>query len=70
MKRRVVVTGLGIISPLGTNVNTAWHQLNASKTGITFQDNLLAARVPPSFGQEIFTKSVHFMLIVLGIEVV
>jgi 3-oxoacyl-[acyl-carrier-protein] synthase II len=33
-KRRVVVTGLGQISPVGNNVKTAWEQLLAGKSGI------------------------------------
>jgi len=34
-KRRVVITGLGVVSPLGTGVNTAWENLVAGKSGIT-----------------------------------
>lgn len=34
-KRRVVVTGLGVISPVGNGVQTAWNNLIAGKSGIT-----------------------------------
>jgi len=34
-KRRVVVTGLGIISPVGNSVDTAWTNLTAGRSGIT-----------------------------------
>ncbi len=34
-KRRVVVTGLGVISPVGNGVQTAWKNLIAGKSGIT-----------------------------------
>jgi len=34
-KRRVVVTGLGVVSPVGTGVKTAWDNLIAGKSGIT-----------------------------------
>lgn len=34
-KRRVVVTGLGVVSPIGTGVKTAWDNLIAGKSGIT-----------------------------------
>lgn len=34
-KRRVVVTGLGVVSPVGIGVRTAWHNLVAGKSGIT-----------------------------------
>ena len=33
MRKRVVVTGLGCISPLGLNVNDTWNALLAGKTG-------------------------------------
>jgi len=34
-RRRVVVTGLGIISPVGTKVSEAWANITAGKSGIT-----------------------------------
>lgn len=34
MNRRVVVTGLGIVSPLGNNVNTFWDNLKSGQNGI------------------------------------
>ncbi|TDR29047.1 beta-ketoacyl-ACP synthase II [Hydromonas duriensis] len=34
-KRRVVVTGLGIVSPVGNDVNTVWANLLAGRSGIT-----------------------------------
>ena len=34
-KRRVVVTGLGVVSPVGIGVQTAWANLLAGKSGIT-----------------------------------
>ncbi len=34
-RRRVVVTGLGIISPVGIGVSTAWSNIVAGKSGIT-----------------------------------
>ncbi len=34
-KRRVVITGLGCISPVGNTVESAWEALVAGKTGIT-----------------------------------
>lgn len=34
-KRRVVVTGLGVVSPVGVGVKTAWDNLIAGKSGIT-----------------------------------
>ena len=31
---RVVVTGIGMVSPLASNVNDTWNQLTQSKSGI------------------------------------
>ena len=33
MKRRVVVTGLGCVSPVGNNVEDTWQALLAGKSG-------------------------------------
>ena len=33
-KRRVVVTGLGILSPVGNDVDTAWDNIRAGRSGI------------------------------------
>jgi 3-oxoacyl-[acyl-carrier-protein] synthase II len=35
MQRRVVVTGIGVVSPVGTNVKEAWKAIVAGKSGIT-----------------------------------
>ena len=34
MGRRVVVTGLGMVSPLGNDVATSWEGVLASKSGV------------------------------------
>jgi 3-oxoacyl-[acyl-carrier-protein] synthase II len=48
-KRRVVITGLGIISPVGTGIPTAWQSILAGKSGITnitrFDASALACQV-------------------------
>ena len=38
LHRRVVVTGLGILSPIGNNVDEAWHSCIEGKSGITKVD--------------------------------
>lgn len=34
MKRRVVITGMGVISPLGNDVETLWSHIKSGKSGI------------------------------------
>jgi 3-oxoacyl-[acyl-carrier-protein] synthase II len=40
VSRRVVITGMGAVSPLGANVETLWSGLVAGKSGITAIDHL------------------------------
>ncbi len=44
--RRVVVTGLGILSPLGCGVETVWRRLLASESGISIIDRFEVADLP------------------------
>ncbi|MGQ0442219.1 MAG: beta-ketoacyl-ACP synthase II [Methylophilaceae bacterium] len=48
-KRRVVITGLGVVSPVGTGVSVAWANLVAGKSGITritkFDPSLFSSQV-------------------------
>ena len=52
-KRRVVVTGLGVISPVGNSVNAAWDNILAGKSGITPITNFDISDFPVRFGGEI-----------------
>ena len=49
MKRRVVVTGLGVISPVGNDIDTFWPALLAGKSGIgpltTFDASAFDSRI-------------------------
>jgi 3-oxoacyl-[acyl-carrier-protein] synthase II len=48
-KRRVVITGLGVISPVGIGVPTVWQNIVAGKSGITnithFDASSMAAKI-------------------------
>ncbi len=52
-KRRVVVTGLGIVSPVGNDVTTAWHAILAGQSGIGPVTRFDTANFPVHFGGEI-----------------
>lgn len=63
--RRVVVTGLGVLSPIGNNIETFWGNLKAGKHGFTLEDwfpgqseehKLVAARVRDFDPAEYFEK--------------
>ena len=52
-KRRVVITGLGIISPVGNNVEAAWDSLTAGRSGITQITRFDAASFPSRVAGEV-----------------
>lgn len=52
-KRRVVITGLGIISPVGNSVAEAWTSILAGKSGIGPITHLDVSAFPVRFGGEI-----------------
>jgi 3-oxoacyl-[acyl-carrier-protein] synthase II len=52
-KRRVVVTGLGIVSPVGNDISSAWASILAGRSGIGPVARFDAASFPTHFGGEI-----------------
>jgi len=61
MPRRVVVTGLGMVSPLGPNVEISWRRLIAGETGIVpidmpFVKNVKVAGVVSDFDPAVALK--------------
>ena len=52
-KRRVVVTGLGIISPVGNDVPAAWDSIVGGRSGIGPVTRFEAGNFPTHFGGEI-----------------
>jgi 3-oxoacyl-[acyl-carrier-protein] synthase II len=52
-KRRVVVTGLGIVSPVGNDVASAWASILAGRSGIDAIARFDTTNFPTHFGGEI-----------------
>jgi 3-oxoacyl-[acyl-carrier-protein] synthase II len=52
-KRRVVVTGLGIVSPVGNDVAAAWASILAGRSGIDAIKRFDTSSFPTHFGGEI-----------------
>ena len=52
-KRRVVVTGLGIVSPVGNDVASAWDSILSGRSGIAAVARFDTANFPTHFGGEI-----------------
>jgi 3-oxoacyl-[acyl-carrier-protein] synthase II len=53
VKRRVVVTGLGLITPVGLNVESTWAALMAGRSGVDFIKKFDTARFPVRIGAEV-----------------
>jgi len=52
-KRRVVVTGLGVVSPVGNDVASAWESILSGRSGIAAVTRFDTAGFPTHFGGEI-----------------
>ena len=52
-KRRVVITGLGVVSPVGNSVETAWGNILAGNSGIGPISHFDVSDFPVRFGGEI-----------------
>jgi len=52
-KRRVVITGLGILSPIGIGVEKNWTNIIAGKSGIAPIENFDATGFPATFAGEV-----------------
>ena len=53
MRRRVVVTGIGVINPLGHDVETMWSALKESKSGVGYTSIFDASKFPTRISAEI-----------------
>lgn len=52
-KRRVAITGLGVVSPLGNNTQTTWQNLLAGKSGIAAIQQFDATGFPTQIAAEV-----------------
>ncbi len=53
MRRRVVVTGIGVINPMGHDVETVWTGLKEGKSGVGFTTIFDASRFPTKISAEV-----------------
>ena len=52
-RRRVVVTGVGVINPLGNDIETVWSALKEGKSGVGYTTIFDASKFPTKISAEI-----------------
>ena len=53
MRRRVVVTGIGCVTPLGVDVETVWQRLLAGESGVGYTTLFDASNFPTKISAEV-----------------
>ena len=53
MRKRVVVTGMGCVSPLGNDVSTLWSNILAGKSGVGLITHYDTSRFEVKIGAEV-----------------
>ena len=53
MRKRVVVTGIGCVTPLGAEVDTVWKNLLAGKSGVGYIGLFDASNFPTKISAEV-----------------
>ena len=53
MERRVVVTGLGLITPVGNSVEETWSSLMSGRSGVDYIKKFDTEKFPVKFAAEI-----------------
>lgn len=53
--RRVVITGMGVVSPLGCGIETVWHRLLAGQSGIRVLPDEIVGDLPAKIGGQVPT---------------
>ena len=49
MTRRVVVTGIGMVTPLGNNLETTWNNIKEGNSGVASTTIFDASKFPTKF---------------------
>jgi 3-oxoacyl-(acyl-carrier-protein) synthase len=52
-RRRVVVTGIGAVTPIGTTIPEMWDSLVAGRSGVDYITRIDASTFPTTFGAEV-----------------
>src|SRR2546423_3215977 len=52
-RRRVVVTGIGAITPIGATIAEMWESLVAGRSGVDYIKRIDASTFPTTFGAEV-----------------
>src|SRR6185369_14194728 len=53
MRRRVVITGLGTITPMGTEVEEVWTGLKEGRSGVGYTSGFDASNFPTKISAEV-----------------
>jgi 3-oxoacyl-[acyl-carrier-protein] synthase II len=61
MERRVVITGIGVVCPLGDSKEALWEALAAGRSGVALLERVPPAHLPSKYGAEVrtFTGSIE-----------
>ena len=59
MVRRVVVTGIGMINPLGSDLDTVWNSIKEGKSGVGYNTVFDASKFPTKICAKI-TRNIRF----------
>ncbi len=53
MRRRVVVTGIGCVTPLGADIETMWRGLREGRSGVGYTTRFDASNFPTKIAAEV-----------------
>ncbi len=53
MRRRVVITGIGCVTPMGTDVNRVWEGLKQGESGVDYTTVFDASNFPTKISAEV-----------------